>query len=82
MSGNAPIRFDESDGTLWGADGAQVGAIMPGEPRLFAPFIVQAVNAYTPLTKLAAEYRPSMDAEVLHAWAADVVAILAAESTP
>lgn len=34
------------------------------------------------LEKLRKEYRPSMDAEVLHSWAADVVAALSAASQP
>ena len=34
------------------------------------------------VTRLVKEYRPTMDAEVLHSWAQDVVAALAAMDTP
>ena len=34
------------------------------------------------VARLVKEYRPTMDAEVLHSWAQDVVAALAAMDTP
>ena len=79
--------FEWSDGSVTSTYGSifesRAAAEADHRARILSAIVARPSQARDEsVARLVKEYRPTMDAEVLHGWAQDVVAALAALDTP